>query len=553
MRSMFRLTSCLAVVALLTAVMGATLAQTTYVWNSTSGGDWDTGSNWTPAGPADGAGNTADLGQQDISGYADVAMVTNRTLGHLILGDTDPIGTPGVWTLYGDDGAGSYADITLTLDTGGAGTPSITVSAFGEPDPGINDAWLDHILLAGTQGFSKEGDGILTLNGSLAGLSGTIDLNGGTLRVQDAADLGVISAITAADGTALDVQFGNDIHAVTLDAGATVTIATEGSANSTLTDIQSAGSATLNLTLASNRNAYIRGTWGTGFDALNLTKSGGGVATWRPNRYWDGWWSTMNSDLELNLTGIAWTVQDMWSGGATVAIGAFNGDVESTFYGSGSGGQMRYQIGGKNVDAEFAGTVAGGNHSIEKVGTATQTFSGSFAGFGGHALRISEGTVALAGTATSIEGGADALNPTSINILSGTTLDVSGTDTTFTSVANEKFIGTGTIVGPFDHAGGDLAPGDVDPSTNPSTGSTPTAGTLAFTGDLTFSGGNIDYDMDLTPAGDQRPGLRDRNDQRLRRWHHLAELPERHPRGRSDLHGPHLQRRLQRLRRRLDR
>ena len=514
MRSMSRFTSLLAAVALLAAVMGATQAQTTYVWNSTLGGDWDTGGNWTPTGPADGAGNTADFGQQDISGYADVAMVTNRTLGHLVIGDTDPVGSPGVWTLYGDDGAGTYADVTVTLDNNGS-TPSITVNTLGEPDPGINDAFLDHILLAGTAGFAKEGDGILTIGpsitgNSLAGLSGTIDLNGGTLRLSGGSalsggpTLSTITAITAADGTTLDLADLDhstwvSLHDYTADAGATVTIRT-GYA-STLTRVQSAGSGTLNLIVNGTKNFQPAGSWGAGWDVINMT-SDGSNATMRAKRDWDGWWATMDGNLQLNLTGISWSPYDMWSSGVTAEIGALNGDAASVWNGTSGGGQIRAQIGGRNEDCEFAGTVGAGNHSIEKVGTATLTFSGNFTGFGGHALRVTSGTVALTGTATSIQGGVDALHPTSINVVSGGTLDVSGTDTTFTSVANQKFIGVGPIVGPFDHAAGDIDPADTDPGgANPGTGNTPVAGTIAFSGALSFTGGNINYDMDNVPTG----------------------------------------------------
>ena len=69
----------------------------------------------------------------------------------------------------------------------------------------------------------------------------------------------------------------------------------------------------------------------------------------------------------------------------------------------------------------------------------------------------------------------------------------------------QKLQGGGTIVGPYNHDQGFIQPGDVAAATaanegNLSSGVVPTAGTINFSGPLSFNGGTIIYDMAATPA-----------------------------------------------------
>ena len=102
-------------------VMADVVAQaaTTYVWETTTNGaSWSIPGDWSPTGPADGAGNTADFSQLNITADTTVNLDSNRTIGTLIFGDTTASNN---WILAGTGG-------TLTLDnSGGTGAPTINI------------------------------------------------------------------------------------------------------------------------------------------------------------------------------------------------------------------------------------------------------------------------------------------------------------------------------------------------------------------------------------------------------------------------------------------
>ena len=425
-----------------------------------------------------------------------------------------------MWTLFNLDPNTSIN--TITLDGDGS-TPTITVNPLGEVDPGVNDFLIQDVLLSGTQGFRKLGDGILTIGGNSNSVTGTVTVEAGTLRLAGSADTStnadIGSAITLKDGTTLE-----DLRSawVTLqditiaDPNGVVTITLNGGQNKTLKNVQGPGSGTLNINIKSTKAAYIRDGWASGgFDVMNLAKTGGtDNATFRMRPIPDSGDAALNLNLfegtQLNLTGMELSWENIWSTGGTIPIGSLNGDAASILYGTGAG--IRYQIGGNDdPNANFAGTVSTGNMSIEKVGTGKQTFSGSFvSGFGGKAIRVSEGTLAFAGSVTSLPGGT-ALEPTVVNVLSGANLDLTGVDSSFSLSADVRIQGTGTVTtgtdpnSGWDHAAGSIAPGDVDSNGNPSNDYIATAGTLVVDGDLSFSGGTIDYDMWNVPNDPNNP------------------------------------------------
>ena len=121
-------------------VFALNLSQFTYTWNVAGGGSWATAANWTPAGPPDGADNTADFSQQTLAANATVTLDGSHTIGNLVFGDQ---GNAYNWTLA----AGSGGTLTLQVSTG---TPTITVN---------NQTATISAVLAGSQGLTTLGGG----------------------------------------------------------------------------------------------------------------------------------------------------------------------------------------------------------------------------------------------------------------------------------------------------------------------------------------------------------------------------------------------------------
>lgn len=516
-------------------------AQTTYVWNTAASGDWDTAGQWTPSGPADGAGNTADLSTQNINGFVDLGMGMNRTIGHIAFGDTDPNGTPAVWTVY-DSAIDPNNPRTITLDGNGS-TPSITVNRLGEVSPGVNDVLIQDVNLAGSQGFNKEGTGILTLTGPATSITGAVNVNGGTLRLDSltvpvtgavfgyAGGAQTISSFNLADGTTLEYLSLNDasIDNISVAAGAAATIQT-GTNNLNMGNVTGAGigqGSTVNVNLFDDGNTYsLEGTW-SGLDTVNFVgqdAAGNSFVRMRANSGNPAFNLGSFVDTAVNLDNANLVVRS-YSHGGDVLLGSLSGTATATLSGgnsTGAGGSApTYIIGSLDTNTEFAGTVFGGGGggndegmTLIKVGTGTLTLSGTFTGtfisgsqanisWQGGVVKAKEGTLALTNTLTSIPGGYDSYS-TVIDVAAGATLDVSGTSTTFSTSALQDVRGGGTIEGPYNHDEGRLRPGDVavnDADTDLTALSTPAAGTLTFNGSLSFNGGDIAYDMDTTPAG----------------------------------------------------
>lgn len=449
--------------------------------------------NWNGGIVANGAGSTADFSDLDLNGDVSVTIDAPLTIGHLSFGDTD-LGSAGSWEVRTTNAS------VITLD---AAAPTITVNPL---TPTTFDDALIGNSLAGTNGFSKNGAGILTINSNSSGLTGPILVNQGTLRLGAAAVLAGSNAapITLATSTVLDVDLpaGGTVDEIGIAAGATATI--DIAQNTFLSDVRALGAgSTLNLNMAANRTASGNNDWvtGGGFANVNITGTGGQRGFFRGRFNGGGWNPAAFANSHLNLNNVQFFVL-CFSSGNDVTIGQLSGTATSELKGSGAGGASRYIIGGLNNNADFGGVVNGaGGMAINKVGTGTQTFSGSFIGTAGQIIRVSDGTMALTNTATSIPGGTSDAAKTTIDVLAGATFDVSGTSTVFTSSAFEKFQGTGTIVGPFSHTAGEIRPADVATGGGLTTAVTPTAGTINFSGSLAFNGGAIVYDMAPTPAG----------------------------------------------------
>jgi autotransporter-associated beta strand protein len=114
-------------------------------WSNPNGGNWSAPENWASKAVAEGAGFTAKFDGFSASGLI-VTVDSPRTIGHLVFADSTE--APGEsWTLRGEAGN------SLTL---AGSSPSIFVEKTA-PDRHVV---LD-VNLAGTEGFSKTGEGVL--------------------------------------------------------------------------------------------------------------------------------------------------------------------------------------------------------------------------------------------------------------------------------------------------------------------------------------------------------------------------------------------------------
>ncbi|MBX3434356.1 MAG: autotransporter-associated beta strand repeat-containing protein, partial [Pirellulales bacterium] len=423
---------------------------------------------------------------------------------------------------------------TITLNNN-ANSPVITVNPLGPTGGGFDDAYIG-VQLAGTNGFTKNGAGILTLGAPAAGVTGPILLNAGTLRIRDAGTYaGGTAPITMANGTTLESGINAFFFTgVSLASGANATIRLLGTSG-TVQHVSSPGAGeTLNLEFAGTGVYTAQGNgWSTGtlanVNVTGLSETGPSQFRLRINRPApENFNANAFQAANVNLVNArVFAVTN--SQGNDVPMASLTGDATSVLAGGNSGTAVRYIIGSNNQSTTFAGTIDGlGGLSIDKVGTGTLTLSGgvnetnspvlsqpstNFAREAG-VIRVSSGTLATSGTFDHFKGGQTTFK-TTVNVLPGAVLDVSGSTNTFYSEPLQQFTGAGIIRGNFNHQAGFINPADVSIAGTSNTNNVgggaitgltnnlaATAGTITFDGNLSFNGGTIVYDMNATPGGD---------------------------------------------------
>lgn len=215
-------------------------AQTNGTWTTNGPGTWSDSANWSGGNVASGATAIADFSTLDITGNHLVTINGPYTIGTLTAQDATTASHDWIF-----DGTGP-----LTLGNG-SNPPLITVS---------NRSTSISAPLAGTNGFSKDGAGALTLSGNNSGLSGTMDLanvtgtnNAGVILASNSA-LGGITGIVIhgpADPLVNDSgQFLGIDGGVTLGSGVAITLDTQGGNNFPPGGIRGTGSNTEVATIA---------------------------------------------------------------------------------------------------------------------------------------------------------------------------------------------------------------------------------------------------------------------------------------------------------------
>jgi fibronectin-binding autotransporter adhesin len=149
-----------------TALSASLLPAATFTWtNTTTGGSWQTDTNWssTPALPTFATDDVLDFSTLNITANNATTLDGNVAAGTLKFGD--------LTTASNDWSVASGTPSTSTITLSGTATPIIDV---------VNRTATISAVVAGTQGFTKSGTGTLNLSG-LNTYTGTTTISGGSL------------------------------------------------------------------------------------------------------------------------------------------------------------------------------------------------------------------------------------------------------------------------------------------------------------------------------------------------------------------------------------
>ena len=513
MRPAFRsalLTHVLASSLLLGTLTSAVQAQRT--WNGPINGTWDaTNTNWdgvsgTPWDAINGPGNTATFNTASLGAIVNTTVYTNGiTFGGSSSGG---LGGPGTINLAGS-------------------TPSITngVSAT------INT------ILGGTAGLTKNGAGILTLNGANT-YSGATTISAGAVQINNAASLGsVVDGTIVIGGAQLRLGGGISVaEALTINGlGTGTTNATRGA----LSNNSGNNTYTGKITLGSNSAINFRNGNSLTLNVGDVLVIGDGDAIDLSNRtlslYSDNASSVLNINDKITDTGVLPA-----TGGLTVSgVGTVNLNAANTFTGTTTLNQGTLALGNVNaLQFSTLDTTGSGDRNTTFTVSGTNTYNlGGLAG--NDAININANTLSVGAnnestSYTSVISGAGGLTKVGTGILTlgnnqeytgGTTVNGGilnktggtfaaqsfnvGVNGTLTSSTTLLALGTNTVNGAINGAF-NLQSGTLNGS-GTITGATTISGALApgnssigilnNVGDVTWNGNGANWVFELG-AGD---------------------------------------------------
>ncbi|MCC5843068.1 MAG: autotransporter-associated beta strand repeat-containing protein [Verrucomicrobia bacterium] len=456
-------------------------------WNTDANGNWDSSF-------ASGAGNTATFAN-NITADRTISLIEPITIGNIIFGNADTT-TPGGWTINNNSNP-------LNILTLAGGTPTITVNPMGSGTSAVISA-----VLAGTDGFTKNGSGGLVLSGANT-ISGPINLNEGRIIARNSSALGT-GVLNMTSGTNLHLQnglnisntlniigTGNDSSSAIFAAG----VGGVGSAHTLSGTVNLLGNARITgANVGGNNQITLSGTLNLGTHNLQTTSSGsagqifitGEITGSGRLELSQGHLTVTNANTNFTgntrITGGAPTLfvgDDQAFGSGTIEF-AVNTDNQTIFRSTnstdrtiannlsftGGNNNSRYIFGGGNSgNLLFTGDATLANLRGFRIANAQTEFSGNISGNGGIRQETNNGTLILSGNntytgATLVNAGTMLINGThtgggAFEVNNGGTLGGSGS------------IGSNVAV----NDGGTLSAGN-------------SAGVLTINGDLTLNAGS---------------------------------------------------------------
>lgn len=427
-------------------------------WNADASGSWTSGvtTNWAST-VAEGADSTAYF-TYDITGTRTITLTGLLTIGNLTFEDLTNASND--WVLAGS---------TLTLDRT-SGTPTITVNGSSSRVATINS------ILAGNDGLTKEGVGILALGGANT-YTGTTTVNAGTLRA---------SVSGAVNG---DVVVNNSA-VLNFDGTTGVSFAYAGNVSGTGRITKTNGSSILTL---SGNNTHTGGTTLTDGRIILGTGTNNGLGT--------GTFTLTGGSVQAidNTTRTITNVLSMGSNNLNFGAvqGAATGVGDLTFSNTTAisvGGGKTWTV-TNGTTATFANSWSGNSGWMTtKAGTGTLVFNGNYGtNTNTIGLTVGAGTMILNGSNNQYAG---------TTIVNGGTLYLNGSKVGAGAVTVNS---TGTLAGSASIAGATTAASGSFLSPGSAAGA---AGTLAFTTSLDISGlasgtGGLLFNLGAVGASDK--------------------------------------------------
>jgi fibronectin-binding autotransporter adhesin len=407
-----RLPAVLLASAAVLASFATSLFATNGTWTNLAGGSWATAVNWNNSIIATNTDGTADFSTLTLGGLRTNTLDGARTIGNLVFGD---VGNTYGWTLN----TGTAGPLTLATSSGMS-----TITVNGQTN-NIS------AVLAGTNGVTKAGAGVLVLGGNDT-YSGTTLVSAGILQIANTTGGSgglANSAIVVTNGAELDLNasdalgYGN-ANPLTV-SGIVKKINNQ---NETLYRPITLANGTFTNTLAVGTSAF--------------EMFGGFIATAPATTNW--------------ITG----------------PGQFGLRTSTTYFTNAPGSVL-------NVSAQLVPYTAGcplnkyGSGTMVLMGGTNNNYSGNTYVYGG--------TLALSGLAT-------VTNTPSIVVAPSASLDVSGLTSTFSLLASQTLVAgnTGTAVTNVN--------GNVSSAGTVNIAGIATNATLTVNGNLSLTGGNIFYD-----------------------------------------------------------
>jgi len=380
---------------------------TSFTLGSTASIYWD--ANGSTAG--DGGAGTWDTTTNDRFKNAAAGTTFFRWVNSSTDNDHTAVfgGTAGTVTVSGGVTASGlqfattgYTLTASTITLSGASTPTIDTGSLASTT--INSA------LAGTQGFTKSGSGLLTLGGSSTGLSGTVTHNGGIINISNASSLGTGTftfggynrlQINVADGASMTVA--NNMVLPSAGTGGEAELIRVGDGSPTagttarLTGVISGGSSGAIFSLDSDQGSNHNNT--LILDNAANTFSGT-LELWRGALAFtsDGALGNSNNTIKVNNAG-------------------FNGGLRFEANNITTASTRTFQLeGNERIDTQaFASTINGaisGTGSLRKIGSGsltlggTNTYSGGTTNVAGGNLRVSGGAAVPDASAVTLDNAA---------------------------------------------------------------------------------------------------------------------------------------------------